>query len=167
MAYFSKHIPSSGHQPLSYEEVYVCPVCRHGQLSGLTLMDAMACDFCRHIFTLNLEQQVLRIEDSAQAATWRWTGRGWVPTRRHSPDLLLGLWIFATALLVMPGLLVWLSYQVFPPLPSSRGAWLPGVWILMTFASHGAIALWLLCEYYQFSVYVSAKIQLQRALGRG
>ncbi len=159
--------PPASYQPLSHENTYQCPVCRHGQLSGLTLMDAMACDFCRHIFTLDLEQQILRIEDSSQPTTWRWTGRSWLPLRHHSPDLLTGVWMFAIALTVMPGLLVWLSYQTFPPLPNSRGAWLPGVWTLLTVAAHSSIVLWLLCEYYQFSLYVSTKIRLQRVLGRG
>jgi len=40
--------------------VYPCPVCRLGQLKALPTMDAIACDFCRHIFTVNLEKQQLK-----------------------------------------------------------------------------------------------------------
>ena len=30
---------------LNYQDTYICPVCRHGQIAALTLMDAFACDF--------------------------------------------------------------------------------------------------------------------------
>ncbi|MBD0269899.1 MAG: hypothetical protein ICV77_16605, partial [Cyanobacteria bacterium Co-bin8] len=40
---------------------YLCPVCRHGQIEAMTLMDAFACNFCRHIFEVNLEQQTVQV----------------------------------------------------------------------------------------------------------
>ncbi len=62
---------------LNFHETYICPVCRHGQIAELTLMDAFACNFCRHIFTANLREQSIHVEDSSQPMTWRWNGRNW------------------------------------------------------------------------------------------
>ncbi|NJM45878.1 MAG: hypothetical protein HC860_06610 [Alkalinema sp. RU_4_3] len=59
---------------LNYSDRYRCPLCQHGTLSSLILMDVFACDFCRHMFTANLENQVLRVEDSLQNLAWRWNG---------------------------------------------------------------------------------------------
>jgi len=46
---------------LNYHDTYSCPVCRHGKIAALPLMEAYACNFCQHIFTANLEQQVLKM----------------------------------------------------------------------------------------------------------
>ncbi|WP_354634881.1 hypothetical protein [Planktothricoides raciborskii] len=38
------------------DETYPCPVCRYGEISGLTLMNAFGCHFCQHIFTADLSK---------------------------------------------------------------------------------------------------------------
>ncbi|MFZ4675399.1 MAG: hypothetical protein ACOYM4_06830, partial [Nodosilinea sp.] len=60
-------------------ETYECPVCRHGQIQPMTLMDAYACSFCRHIFAVNLDQQTVHVVDKVQSMGWRWQGWRWQP----------------------------------------------------------------------------------------
>lgn len=158
---FSAPITSQS-STLSYADSYPCPVCRHGQLTGMVLMDAFACNFCRHIFTANLEQQQIRLADSAQSLFWRWNGRTWRSKHRQDVDLTFGVWFIAFILAIVPGGLVWLGYYVFPPLPDSRGAWFPLAWIGLAFLVHLAIVFWLLLEYYQVPLYLTSRIQMQR-----
>lgn len=62
---------------LNYYNAYHCPVCRHGEITTLPLMEAFACNFCRHIFTANLDKQAITIADSQLPLTWYWTGKNW------------------------------------------------------------------------------------------
>lgn len=141
---------------------YLCPVCRHGQIEALTLMDAFACDFCRHIFTVNLQNQTVQVVDSAQPMSWRWKGHTWRGVHQDNWNLTLIIWIVGLALVGFPTGLVWLSSHLFPPLPGSPGAQLPAVWAGLTLACHSALVLWLLSEHYQLPLYVSAKVRLQQ-----
>ncbi|HEY9645238.1 MAG TPA: DUF2396 family protein, partial [Chroococcidiopsis sp.] len=103
---------------LSYDESYLCPICRHGQISSLVLMDAFACNFCRHIFTANLAEQTVQVVDSSQPMSWRWNGRTW--RFAHQPDdlnLTVMIWLIGAVLVMLPSALVWLSAYTFPPLP--------------------------------------------------
>jgi hypothetical protein len=147
---------------LSYQEVYPCPVCRHGQISTLVMMDAFACNFCRHIFTANLAEQSLRLEDSTQAFRWRWAGHHWQPCRQSDQDVTFVIWLISVALVSIPPGLIWLSYHTFPPLPDSKWYWFPIAWAVLSFLEHSLLVLWLLCEHYQFPLYVTLRIQLQR-----
>jgi len=168
--------PSSSHHPqadlgdhypgLSYQQTYVCPVCRHGQIEALTLMDAFACNFCRHIFTTNLQEQSIRVEDSSQPFVWRWTGRTWRPIQQDDFDLTLVIWLVSVALVALPTALIWLSYHTFPPLPGSTGYWVSTLWTALTFMFHFVLVLWLLVEHYQLPSYIALRIQLQRWLER-
>lgn len=158
-------IPQST-KPLSYGDIYRCPVCRHGQLSQLTLMEAFACNFCRHIFTANLNEQSIRLEDSTQSFQWRWTGQSWKPSQQQEFDLTLVVWLTGVALVSLPPALIWLSYHTFPPLPESRWQWFPLLWTALAFLIHFSLVLWLLLEHYQFPAYVMLRIRLQRWRGR-
>lgn len=146
---------------LSYQNIYLCPICRHGQISAIPLMEAFSCDFCRHIFTANLTEQVVRVEDSSQPMTWRWNGQTWQSTNLLSPDLTITLWIVGSVLVLVPTALVWLSSYLFPPLAGSAWVWFPQVWVGFTFLAHFSFVGWLLVEYYQFPPYVSCKVRLQ------
>jgi len=158
--------PSPEWRPLTYQETYLCPVCRHGQITAIALMDAFACDFCRHIFTANLTEQSLRVEDSAQPMTWRWNGHRWKPLRQVEVELVAVLWGVGAALVFLPPTLVWLSSHTFPPLPGSAWAQFPTVWVGLTFLLHFTFVAWLLVEHYQVPLYVMTKVRLGLLLGR-
>jgi hypothetical protein len=137
---------------LSFEEPYPCPVCRRGQLNGMVMMDAFACSFCRHIFTASLEQQILRLADSPSPLVWVWTGAVWQGKSQLETSLGWGLGFAIALFILLPTTLVGCGAYYFPPLPGSRLAWLPLVWVFLTFLLHGLCIGWLLLEYYQIPV---------------
>ncbi len=151
---------------LNYQDTYVCPVCRHGHISAIALMDAFACDFCRHIFTANLRDQSIRVEDSSQPMTWRWNGQSWQAANRVDQDLSFIVWLVGVALVALPPTLIWLSSHTFPPMRGSAWYWFPTVWVSLAFFSHFSFVAWLLVEHYQLPIYVAGKVRLQRWLGR-
>lgn len=144
---------------LDYEHRYQCPVCNHGQLSPLALMDAFGCDFCRHIFTSNLREQSICLADAGQPLSWRWTGQGWRPAHHPDLDFTLGIWLLSLGLTLLPTSLIGLSYQLFPPLESSPGAEFPVLWLTLVFLAHSGLSLWILAEYYQVPVYLAWKLR--------
>lgn len=147
---------------LTYQGTYVCPVCRHGQISALTLMDAFACGFCRHIFTANLPTQSVQVVDSSQPMSWRWSGRGWQSAYRDTPGLTLLVWLISLVLVTLPGSIIWLSSVLFPPLPGSTGSWFPQLWVGCTFGLHLLMVSWLLVEHYQLPLYVATRIRVSQ-----
>jgi hypothetical protein len=151
---------------LSYQGVYTCPICRHGQISALTLMDAFACNFCRHIFTANLQSQSVQVVDSSQPMSWRWNGRTWQVAYRDDFNLNLVIWLVALVLIVLPTGIVWLSSYTFPPLPDSPWAWFPLVWVGCTFLVHFSLVAWLMAEHYQLPIYVTGKIRIRTLFGQ-
>ena len=151
---------------LNYQETYLCPVCRHGQISALTLMDAFSCSFCRHIFTANLHEQSVHVEDSSQPMTWRWTGRNWQAANQIDMDLTIVIWLVGVALVVLPPSLVWLSSHTFPPMAGSAWYWFPTVWVGLAFFSHLSFVAWLLAEHYQVPFYVAGKVRVQSMMGQ-
>lgn len=151
---------------LSYTQTYLCPICRHGQISGLTLMDALACNFCRHIFTANLAEQTVQVVDSSQPMTWRWTGQHWKAAYQDDANLTWVIWSVGMGLVFLPSILVGLAAYTFPPLPDSPWSWFPTVWVGCTFLVHFLMVFWLLAEHYQFPPYISSKIRLQALFNR-
>ncbi len=143
---------SSSPTYLNYQSTYNCPVCRHGQIAGMAMMDAFGCDFCNSIFTANLEQQVLKKVDSQPSLMWYWDGKNW--RGGHSSELELG-WgypIAAIAFILLPPTIVGLAAYLLPPLPGSYLSWLPWLWTILTFFMHLACVIWLVMEYYQFPI---------------
>lgn len=161
----SKHSSASETNSLSYQDSYLCPICRHGRITGLTLMDAFACNFCRHIFTANLSMQTVQVVDSSQPMSWRWTGRNWQVAYRDDPSLTIVIWLIGTVLVTLPSLIVWLSTYLFPPLPGSRWDWLPGAWLGCTFGIHLLMVSWLLAEHYQIPIYIASRVRLRGWFG--
>jgi rubredoxin len=151
---------------LTYQDSYICPVCRHGQISAMTLMDAFACNFCRHIFTANLPTQSIQVVDSSQPMSWRWNGRKWQSVYRDTPSLTLVVWLIGIILVTLPGLIVWLASALFPPLPTSTWSWFPKIWVICTFGIHLLMVSWLLVEHYQLPLYVSTRIRVAQWFGR-
>lgn len=162
---FSSNSPNE-RRSLNYQQTYQCPICRHGEIEALTLMDAFACNFCRHIFTANLKEQSIHVEDSSQPMTWRWNGRNWQAVTQTDFDLTLVIWIVAVSLVVLPPGLIWLSSHTFPPLDQSSGAWFPTFWIALTFICHFSFVAWLMAEHYQIPWYVAGKVRLRQWLER-
>ena len=150
---------------LSYQGVYSCPVCRRGEISAMPLMEAFACDFCRHIFTANLEKQVLKMADSSLPLSWYWNGRSWQGAHRAGAQLGWGIWVAALAFVLFPPMLVGIGAYIFPPLPGSRLSWLPAFWTGLTFFSHLACVGWLVVESYQFPVFAFLRVWRRRLLG--
>lgn len=137
---------------LDYNGVYPCPVCRHGEVQALTLMEAFACNFCQHIFTANLEQQLLRIADSQLPLTWRWQGDAWKGIRHESSEFVWAYGVAGTVFILLPTAIVALAAYLFPPLPGTPLAWIPLAWVVFTFLAHLGCLLWLMLEYYQISL---------------
>lgn len=154
--------PELENSRLSFQGIYTCPICRYGQLTGLTLTDAFACSFCHHIFTANLQEQSIQVADSSQPLSWRWTGRTWKGVQQHHPELNLVIWLVGVALVTLPAFLVWLSAHTFPPLEGSALSWLPTAWVWLTFLCHFAFVAWLILETYQFPFYAVLKVKLRQ-----
>ena len=142
---------------------YPCPICRHGRVTLMPMMEtAMACDFCRHLFTANFSDQVLRVEDSAQPLSWRWGGRAWQLVRRGGDRVLTpSVWVAALGLAVLPAAIIGFAQYVFPPLPGSRGSMLGPWWLSLTAIAHFCLVGWVLLEHYQLPGYVSWKVQVR------
>lgn len=138
---------------LNYQGNYSCPVCRYGEISALTLMDAFACNFCRHIFSANLDKQIIEMADSSQSLSWYWNGKNWQGVPRTGVEFGWEIVILGFCFLVFPPTIVGLGSYLFPPLPGSPLSWFPWFWTALTFATHFACVLWLVVEYYQFPVF--------------
>ncbi|MGG6295816.1 hypothetical protein ACQ4M4_15615 [Leptolyngbya sp. AN02str] len=154
------------YRPLSLDGSYLCPICRHGDIASLVLMDAFACNFCRHMFSTNLESQTVEVVDSSQPISWWWNGRTWQSTRWEDQRVQSVLWLMGGAIVLLPPLIVGLSVYAFPPLPNSPLSWFPVVWVLGTFVIHLLMMGWLMAEHYQFPWYVSMKIRLRSLMER-
>jgi hypothetical protein len=139
---------------LNYQDVYPCPVCRHGEIAALPLMEAYACHFCQHIFTANLEHRVLKMADSQFALTWYWNGNHWRGLPREGGEIGWGYLIVGSLFVFLPTSIVAVSAYLFPPMPDSLLSWLPIFWSILTFIAHLICLLWLIVEYYQFPVYL-------------
>lgn len=159
-------LESSKSQSLHFGGTYVCPACRHGQIHQLTLMDAYACDFCRHIFEINLTQQTIQVVDSTQPLLWHWNGSKWKSRHNLDENLTIFLWMVSAFLILVPASIIGLSAYVFPPLPNTQWLWLPFAWAFSTFLAHFLMVSWLMAEHYQFPYYVLSKLRIQRWLNR-
>jgi hypothetical protein len=127
------------------------------------MTEAFSCNFCRHIFTANIEENTVRVEDSSQPLNWRWNGRSWQAVHRDDLDLTLVLWIIGIVLFFCPAFLAYTICQsIHPPLATLTSL----IWTTLTLLSHTTLVLWLLAEHYHFAPYVSAKAQFRTWLDR-
>lgn len=143
---------------LRYDEVYGCPACGCGRLSAIALMDVFSCDFCRHMFTANLQTQSLHLADSVQPMAWQWTGWRWRGMHQGETKAAL-VWAFTAVLTIAPATLIALSNYVFPPMDGWKFVF---IWLGLTLSSHSLISVWLLAEYHRWPWYISSRIRLQR-----
>jgi hypothetical protein len=153
-------------QPLSYQGVYPCPVCRLTQLQAMPLMDAMACDCCHHIFTADLKRQQLKMVDRQPPLIWHWNGRNWKGAHLEGVEWGWVSLLFAVGFVALPTTIIGLSAYTFPAEPDSTLAWLPIAWTGLTFLSHLAIIGWLAMEFYQFPVRAYLRVWQRQLLGR-
>jgi len=160
------HTSKNNSHYFSHQGVYPCPVCRFSQLKALHLMDAMACDCCHHIFTPDLERQLLKMADRHPPLIWHWNGRNWTGAHLEGVEWGWFYWIFALALVTLPTLLIGLAAYTFPPTPDSTLSWLPAAWTGLTFLSHLGIVGWLVIEFYQFPVWAYLRVRRQQLFER-
>ncbi len=131
---------------------YPCPVCLWGQIQPMPLMEAAGCEFCQHIFTLDLENEVLRMADREPPLSWHWDGQRWTGAHLAGVEFNWLYGLAALAFLVLPTGIVGLGAYLFPPIPGSPLDWVPLLWVGLVFGSHLLILLWLVGEFYQFPV---------------
>lgn len=153
-----KQFNSDSFKPLSYSNTYCCPACASGELSAIALMDVFACDFCRHLFTANLETQSVQLADSVPSRAWQWTGDRWQVANQPQASALL-VWTVAGLIAVAPLTIIAISNYIFPPSGSLKFV---VVWLVLTGVSHGAMAAWLLLAYHRWPWYVAGLVRLQR-----
>jgi hypothetical protein len=132
----------------------------------MVMMDAFSCGFCRHIFSANLTEQVLRVEDRVPQTAWRWQGDRWSSLNPVSVDLSIIVWMTSVFLFTIPSGVIWLSAYVFPPIGGLTWTSFSIVWGEIVFSVHCLIAAWLLVEHYQLPSYVAARIAIDRLLQR-
>lgn len=143
---------------------YPCPVCRHGKIAQMTLMEAFACDFCQHIFTTNFEKQVLKMADSQLPLTWYWSGKNWKGIQREGVEFGWGYIVIGLAFVTLPTGIIALGAYLFPPLPNSPLSWLPLFWAILTFAAHLSCLILLVIEYYQLPIMLYARALRRRLI---
>ncbi|MEM9766935.1 MAG: hypothetical protein AAF892_03500 [Cyanobacteria bacterium P01_D01_bin.71] len=145
---------------LNFNDSFPCPVCRQGSLEAITLTEAFACRFCRHILSADLAVQQVKVVDSTQPLVWLWNGQHWQLKRSEKEQSLsILVLLFAALLVVVPAGIVWLSGQVFPSLEQTSAITFSTLWSLTTLMAHLGLVLWLIGEYYQIPIYVVAKMR--------
>ncbi len=136
----------------NYYEAYPCPVCRVGKITHMPMMEAMACDFCHQIFTVNIEQQQLKMPSRQPPLVWRWNGFNWSEAHLEGVEFGWGYVFAAAAFIILPtGLIAIVAYN-FPPTLETPITWIPYIWTGLTFFSHFTIILWLFIEIYQIPI---------------
>lgn len=133
---------------------YSCPVCRHGKVSEMPLMEAFSCNFCQHIFTANFDKQLLKMADSQLPLTWYWNGKTWKGIHREGAEVGWSYVVFALGFIFLPTTIVGSVAYLFPVASDSWLYWLPGTWAVLTFCAHLFCVIWLVIEYYQFPIFL-------------
>ncbi|MGD1873738.1 MAG: hypothetical protein ACFB02_11880 [Mastigocoleus sp.] len=154
----------SVNSPLNYQESYPCPLCRVGEISHMPLMEAMSCDFCQQIFTVNLDKQQLIMPSRQPPLTWRWSGSSWKQAHLEGVELGWGYVVAAILFIAFPSTLMGVIAYCFPPKPNFPISWVPYLWTVLTFLSHLSIIIWLLIEIYQIPINSYIRAFRQRIL---
>ena len=120
---------------------YICPCRRNGQLIPITLTEAFGCDRCQQIFVVEENGYVLEQLSTTYPykRAWRWKGNNWqmvqprlgrnyLPIALSIIFVLVIIWlplalrlanssniiawaIVAVLLVILPALMVWLTYR--------------------------------------------------------
>lgn len=169
-----KFVPPSFKMPNSkilatcfdYRGVYPCPVCRVGKITHMPLMEAMACDFCQQILTVDLEQQQVKMPSREPPLIWNWNGFHWTQAHLEGMDFGWGYVFAATAFILLPTALIALVAYNFPPHPNVPLSWVPYIWTGLTLVCHLSIVVWILIEIYQIPIKAYLRALQQRVLNR-
>ncbi|MGL5944399.1 MAG: hypothetical protein ACRC2S_29310 [Waterburya sp.] len=143
---------------------YPCPVCRHGKVSEMLLMETFSCNFCQHIFTANFDKQLLKMADSQLPLTWYWNGKTWKGIQREGAEVGWAYLIFAVGFVLIPTAIIALGMYLFPPMNGSLLSWLPVFWTILTFCAHLFCVIWLVIEYYQFPIFLYVRALKRKLL---
>lgn len=143
------------------QEVYPCPICHVGKIATMPLMEAMACECCRHIFTADYKNQQLQMADRQPPLMWRWDGKNWSERQLKDVELGWGYWLGAIALVILPTTLIGITIYARPPVAGSALSWFPVFWTGLTFCLHLGIIVWLVIEFLDFPLwaYLNRKLQ--------
>jgi hypothetical protein len=141
---------STSAQDFNDQGTYPCPACRLGQIQALSMMEAMACNTCRHIFTANLERQRLLTVDRSPPLVWHWNGRNWIGAHVQGVHLDWKYGLSAIAFVLLPPALIGLSALATAADDSLSPISI--VWTGLTFLLHLALVGRLLLGFYQFPV---------------
>jgi hypothetical protein len=139
-------------KPFDPHGIYPCPICRVGKISHISLMEAMGCDFCHEIFTVNLEQQQIKMPSRQPPLIWHWNGFNWTEAQLEGVELGWGYGLAAATFVLLPTTLIGLVAYYFPPTANDFLSWLPYIWTILTFLSHLSIIIWIFIEVYQIPV---------------
>ncbi|MDF5721666.1 MAG: hypothetical protein PUP91_14545 [Rhizonema sp. PD37] len=145
-----------------YQGVYPCPVCHVGKITSMPLMEAMACEFCQQIFTINLEQQQIKMPSRQPALIWHWNGFSWTEAHLEGMEFGWGYLLASGAFIFIPTALIGIIAYNFPPHPDNAVSWIPYIWTIITFLSHLSIIIWLFIEIYQIPVRAYLRAMRQR-----
>ena len=118
----------------------------------MPLMEAMSCDFCQEIFTVNLEQQQIKLPSRQPPLIWRWNGFNWTEAQLEGVELGWGYGLAAIAFVIFSHYFNWHTAYYFPPIPNAPITWMPYIWTILTFLSHSAIIVWIFIEVYQIPI---------------
>ena len=156
--------PSRLTRSFNLQDTYPCPICRHGTIQSMVMMETLSCSFCRHIFSADLSSQVLRVEDKLPKSAWLWHQGRWTTQTSRNGDMTALVWFTSVFLILIPCLMIALPAYVFPPIGGLQMDSFSMVWGELTLGIHGLLASWLLVEHYQLPTYVAAKITIDRSL---
>ena len=151
--------------PLDYKGVYPCPVCRVGKVQNMPLMEAMSCDFCHQIFTVNLEQQQLKMPSREPPLVWRWNGFYWTEAHLEGVEFGWGYILATFAFVLLPTSLIALVAYKIPPNKNAPISRVPYISPKLTFVSHFTIIIWLFVEVYQIPIKAYFRALQQRFSG--
>ncbi|WP_430794780.1 hypothetical protein [Trichormus azollae] len=137
---------------LNYQGDYPCPVCRLGKISQMPLMEAMSCEFCQEIFTVNLELQQIKMPSRQPPLVWRWNGYKWNQAQLEGMELRWGYVVAAIAFVILPTTLIGIGAYYFSPGRNVPFSGIPYIWTVLTFLSHLSIMIWIFIEVYQIPI---------------
>jgi hypothetical protein len=145
MSYFSSRSPSSP-----------CPVCMHGTIAPMPMMESLACDFCNHIFILeqsaDQRQQFLKMADTISLLRWTWTGKRWENANAVQVYNSRWLSILGILLVLVPTAIASIAVSLFPTEPDVPLAWFPKFWAIATFFGHLFVLLSITRDYTEFPI---------------
>lgn len=143
-------------------QTYPCPACRCGTLTPITLTEALGCEICRHIFTLDVDQHLLKMVDREPPITWRWTGQQWRGQHLGQLEINWIYWFLGFVLVLMPPGLIAVSGLLFPPVSGSAWVWFPLIWASITLVAHLTMVIWMVTEAYQFPLLLYLRTKWQQ-----